>query len=709
MKLDEVSARWLRFLPFNLSRISSGHFADYILRLNCKNAYELLETQMTVLRRTIRIFFPLFILLTTACLADAQATADAVAPLLEKLVQPTAVTAYQLQAYMMKHIPKPVAPPTADQWTSEAQKLRKHILDDIAYHGWPQDWVSSAPHFEQTEVIESTHGYRLRKFRYEVVPGFYSTAILYEPEKISGRIPAILNLVGHDPLGNVVEYEQKRCINFAKQGILALSLGWPGYGELGQPDNSHDFGGQLDLVGSNSLGYFYLIVRRGLDYLATLPQTDTKRIGVTGLSGGGWQTIMISALDERVNVMVEVAGFGSLETNLTRPTDTQEVEEDATDLVQNFDYPFLVALRAPRPTLLIHNEQDDCCFLAPLVKPYIYEQTLPFFKLYNAQNALRWHQNIDPGTHNYQLDNRQQAYAFFAEYFHLPPITSEIPSDSEILSPEQLAGSLPKDNLTTAGVARKLASQITRGTIPESGTARDYWAKSQREQLRNVIRCTPVSLTSPWKLISTKRPGLQALSYRFDFSNSLSATGIWIAGSHAPADAPVSIVINDKGFKASAQNVTDRVNRGEQVIALEPLFLGSTTPDDPDPAYWEMLVASSGDRPLGIEVGQLLAIAKSFSMSKQKIRLETIGIRSQVVALAAAALEPELFSEVYSDNAMTSLSYLLNTPVPYRAAPDLFCLDLYKYFDIDRLTVMAAPVKIVTGRMAGPLPATKAQ
>jgi hypothetical protein len=655
--------------------------------------------------RTVAVLaLPLLLSLIPIRVAHAQAIADTVAPLLEKPVQPTAVTAYQLQSYMMKQIVKPALPATAEQWTEEAKKLREHVLKDIAYHGWPQEWITAAPHFEQTQVVETTHGYRLRKFRYEIVPGFYNTAILYEPDKISGRVPAILNLVGHDPLGNVVEYEQKRCINFAKQGILALSLAWPGFGELDQPENSHDFGGHLDLVGSNSLGYFYLIVRRGLDYLESLPQTDPKRIGVTGLSGGGWQTITISALDERVSVMVEVAGFGSKETNLTRPMDTQEVEEDASDLTRNFDYPFLVAMRAPRPTLLIHNQQDDCCFLAPLVKPYVYEQIRPFFDLYHAANALRWYENVDPGTHNYQLDNREHAYVFFAEQFHLAPLSKEIPSDSEILTPQQLAGSLPKDNLTTAGLARKLATQIHRDPIPSQERERGPWASSQREQLKTVLRYEPVSAKA-WKLVSTKRPGLQALSYRFDFSNSLSATGIWVAGNHAPADAPVTVVLNDRGFKASAQAVAERVNRGEQVLALEPLFFGSTTPDDPDPAYWEMLVASSGDRPLGIEVAQLVGIAKAFVNGERKIRLETIGIRSQVVGLAAVAIEPNLFSVVSSENAMPSLRYLLDTPVPYRAAPDLFCLDLYKYFDIDRLAAIAEPVKIETGTLAGSLTA----
>jgi len=98
----------------------------------------------------------------------------------------------------------------------------------------------------------------------------------------------------------------------------------------------------------------------------------------------------------------------------------------------------------------------------------------------------------------------------------------------------------------------------------------------------------------------------------------------------------------------------------------------------------------------------LIAVAKSFRTQTQKIRLETEGIRSQMVALSAAALETDLFTEIYSNGAMPSLNYLLDTPVPYRNAPDLFCLDLYKYFDIDRLTAMASSVSIVAGSKAGP-------
>jgi hypothetical protein len=95
------------------------------------------------------------------------------------------------------------------------------LLQDIAFHGWPREWVEAEPKFEEVGVIETGAGYRIRKLRYEIVPGFESAALLYEPEHMSGKIPAILNVNGHvGPPGKAIEYKQKRCINFAKHGIL---------------------------------------------------------------------------------------------------------------------------------------------------------------------------------------------------------------------------------------------------------------------------------------------------------------------------------------------------------------------------------------------------------------------------------------------------------------------------------------------------------
>ena len=70
--------------------------------------------------------------------------------------------------------------------------------------------------------------------------------------------------------------------------------------------------------------------------------------------------------------------------------------------------------------------------------------------------------------------------------------------------------------------------------------------------------------------------------------------------------------------------------------------------------------------------------------------MESTGIRNQVITRVTAALAPELFSETVIRGGMPSLRTLLDKPVSYQDAPDLFCLDLYKYFDLDRLETMAA-------------------
>jgi len=613
------------------------------------------------------------------------------------LAQPSRDVAWkesQIQQYLLKRIPPLPTPATSAGWSAEEERVRKHILNDIVYHGWPREWVDAAPTFEEVGIIESNRGYRIRKLRFEVVPGFSSTALLYEPSKITSRVPAILNLLGHEPEGIDVEYEQKRCINFAKRGIIALDLEFLGFGELTNPENAHDFASQLNLVGSNALGIFYLSMRRGLDYLNNLREVDTTRIGVTGLSGGGWQTVILSAFDPRVAVEVEVAGIGSRESNLTHPVDTDEIEEDAPDLMEGQDYPELIALRAPRPTMVIHNGLDSCCFRAALVKPYIFENVKTFFKLYDAAGELAWGENLDPGTHNYQLENRERAYRFFSAHFKLPALDGEIFSDDEIRTSQDLAIGVPADNLTFVTLARKLAQQIQREPVPEDNSVRQVWAKAQREKLESVVRYEPVSMFRSLPLDNGKGFDFRTLSYRFDFSNELSANGIFFRESSAPENAPATIVLNDKGYKAAGDVVAQHVDRGEQVLALDLFFNDDQFPNR---VSWELLTDSSGARPLGLEAAQLVAVANWLRTSTgHPVQVETDGIRNQLIALAAAAIAPDEFSAVVSRNAMKSLAYLIDKPVPFRSAPELYCLDLYRYFDIDTLEALAAPGKIST-------------
>jgi dienelactone hydrolase len=625
---------------------------------------------------------------------------DVIVPALKSEILSPAVAEFQIRQYLINQVPPPPkAPATAQEWTAESARLRHHLLDDVVFHGWPKEWVDAQPKFEDLGVIETGAGYRIRKLRYEIVPGFQSTALLYEPDHLSGKMPAILNLHGHvGPLGEAIEFKQKRCINYARHGILALNLEWFSYGELKGKENEHWIGAQLDLVGANVLGIFHLEMRRGLDYLYEHPNVDRNRIGVTGLSGGGWQTILLSSLDERVKASNPVAGFSSLRSRVEAKEygDMGDTEQSAPDLVKDSDYPYLVAMMAPRPTLLTYNAEDSCCFRASLVKPTVYDGIKPFFKLYGKEDVFQWHENRDPGTHNYQLDNRLADYRFFSQQFGLPLIDNEEGSAAELRSYDELKISLPKDNLTMLGLAKKLAAEIVRPPIPSEASAKAGWAESQRTKLKEIVRYKPVDAKQVWEVAMTKHQDVQSISYLFEMSNGLSANGVWFRSiAQSSETAPVTIVLNDDGREAGVGGISDRITRGEQVLAADLMFNGSSW----KPVYpylFAQMLDAVGDRPIGMEAAQLITLARwaCARAGVSKVRLEAAGIRNQGIALVAAALEPELFSDISIQKGMRSLSYLLDLPVEYHHAPELFCLDLYKNFDIDSLEAMAAPARI---------------
>jgi dienelactone hydrolase len=639
------------------------------------------------------------ILVSVPTLIFGQSRPAMLAGTLGQSLQTPEVSAEELRQYLFQRSPKPPHPTSAEQWAIEAARLRKHLLADVIFHGWPPAWVGGSPKFEDLGVFYSGDGYRMRKLRYEIVPGFQSTAILYEPQNLKPRTPAVLNVNGHDyEVGKASEYKQKRCINLAKQGMLALSLEWLSCGELNHPENRHEFGSHLDLVGANGVGLFYLAMRRGLDYLYDHPSVDRSRIAVTGLSGGGWQTILLSALDERVRVAIPVAGYGAFMSKLERKSDYGDIEQIPSDFHMQADYSHLTAMRAPRPTLLIYDAEDDCCYRASLVKPDVYDSIKPFFSLFHREDAFAWHENLDPGTHNYQLDNRLQAYRFLSIHFGMPIIEHEIPVDGEIKSYEELMVGLPQDNLTILGLAKKMAQSNNRAPIPSSPDSRAQWVGPQRTKLKHLVRYEPVDVEHAWALGSTDHTGIETRSYRFRFTNGLSATGIWIKTTTSPATSPATLILNDNGKKAAAEEASDRLNRGEQVLVVNLLFTEDASPNAYDRETYVLMLATIGQRAIGIEAAQLIALGQWLqnTSGSRHIRLESDGIRSQIIGLIASGIGPDLFSPVVIRDGMRSFQYLLDKPVPYQSAPDLFCLDLYKEFDVDYLAALNASAPVIT-------------
>ncbi len=658
------------------------------------------------LSRLATVFAMLCALLPTTPFVRAQADAKLVQPLLQQRLQSESVVAEQLRRFMLTHVPPLRLPADPKQWDSEAEKLRSRELS-VLYHGWPQAWIDAPPKFEEVGTIEG-RGYRIRKLRYEVVPGMYSAALLYEPEHISGKVPAVLNVHGHGSGGKAVEHKQKRCINQARRGMLALSLEWFGFGELSSPENDHSFVGHLDLAGANGLGLFYLEMRRGLDYLYNDPRVDRSRIAVTGLSGGGWQTIVLSSLDPRVSAAIPVAGFCSLTTAIEHPEYAgDDAEQNASDFRQGVDYAQLAAMRAPRPTLLIYNAVDDCCFRAGVVKQGVFGDIQPFFKLYGQEQNLQWYENFDPGTHNYQRDSREAAYRFLNSAFGLHGSTTEDEdTDREVRSAGELAVGLPKDNLTILGLARQLAQdRKSAGGVDTPDR--------KRERLRAVIRYQPVRVEQARVINSLDTTGVETHSYKFEFSNGLSAAGVLLRPARTADDAPTTILIADKGLKEMADDVANLVSSGRRVLALEPLFFGQNIPgtDDFGIGSYSQILNGLGERPLGLQAAQVVAVAEwlntglqhgspspgspvHLSVSHAAASVFTSGPRSQAVALAAAALAPGSFASLDAHHSIKSLAYVFEHPLKYDEAPELMCLDLFPSFDFVTLAELAAPAKV---------------
>jgi dienelactone hydrolase len=677
--------------------------------------------------------------------SDGETVTSKVESILQLRLQTEEVVDYQVQEYLMKRVLPLPHPKTADQWTAQEKRLRRQLLEKVIFHGWPKEWVDAPTKFEDLGLIPSGKGYRTRKLRYQIVPGFFTTALLREPENPSGKCPATLNLNGHDSHGKSTEYEQKRCINNALQGMYALSLEWFGMGEMTRPEDdrtsvasssrsnfrTHWNGAHLNLVGASATGLFYLAIRRGLDYLCQHPNVDSRRIGATGLSGGAWQTIMIGSLDERIAAVVPAMGYFSFTSAIERNSDVGDMEYHPCDLFsEGGDYSTLTAMMAPRPTMLIYGATDQYGLRAPLQKPHLYDEIKPFFRLYGKEDDLVFYENIDPGTHNYQLDNRQQSYAFFTKHFNMPHVVErEVNVDSELKSSEELVVGTPKDNLTLTSLAKKMALAIQRTPIPEATSARAKWAIQSRAKLKDVVRYTPVSVKHAWPLFSDRTKELKILGYRLEFNNGLSATAVCLESIRAADNAPIAILLDDSGMRwAGTNTVFERLSRGEQVLAVNLLFTGDASPDypknepvhvpeifskvfstpaqipevklflptRPPSALYGLLLSAAGDRSLGMQAAQLVGIANWLRQENDSraISVETRGIRNQVTALVAAGLEPTRFSELIVSEGMKSFGYLLDNAVRYQDAPDLFCLDLYKYFDIDSLATLPEPTKV---------------
>jgi hypothetical protein len=610
-------------------------------------------------------------------------------------------TQAEWQDYTEARVPRMPEFKTVAEWEQHANRLRAAVLEKIVYHGEAAAWRDAKTRVEWLGTIKGGPGYAIKKLRFEALPGMWIPALLYEPDKLKGKAPVVLNVNGHDRRGKAAPYKQIRCINQAKRGMLALNVEWLGMGQLFKENFHHSRMNQIDLCGSSGLAPFYLSMKRGLDLLLALEHADPQRVAVTGLSGGGWQTIIISALDTRVKLTDPVAGYSSFRTRARHFKDLGDSEQTPNDLATVADYTHLTAMMAPRPTLLTFNAKDDCCFESGYALPPLLEAAGPIFKLYGKENCLRSHVNHDPGTHNYEKDNRQAFYRMVGDFFYPGDkrySAQEIPSEAEVKTAEELAVELPAVNVDFHTLAVGLSKDLPReGALPADKSEAASWQQKRRGALREIVRAKDCRYKAE-QASNEEKEGLSITRWRIRVDDAWTVPVVELARANAKG---TTLVVNDVGRAGDAGNVERLLATGHRVLTIDPFYLGESK-IEPRDYLFALQVATVGDRPLGIQAGELAAVARWDAERKSgPVQVVATGPRASLLALVAAALETKAIAGLELHGSFGSLKEVIEQNLQVETMAEVFCFGLLEAFDIKQLAALAAPRPVVFAA-AGP-------
>jgi hypothetical protein len=307
------------------------------------------------------------------------------------------------------------------EWESRKKLLRKNILKGLNLSPAPKKTPLNA-------VISSKRiydGYSVENIYFESIPGFYVFGNLYRPLDDSKKHPGILCPHGHfegDTLGAWGRFHpdmQKRCATFARMGAVVLSysmFGWGGESArqidpsaiIEKPDPEkvaklHSVPLALTMQTWNSI--------RALDFLETLPEVDMTKIAITGASGGGTQTFLLSALDDRVSVSVPVVMvschfFGGCNCESGLP-----IHQWAKHFTNNTE---IAAMIAPKPMLMISDGADWTKNEPAVEYPFIKR----IYSFYNAEAKVE-NAHFPDGVHDYGYEKRIPVYSFITKHLGL--------------------------------------------------------------------------------------------------------------------------------------------------------------------------------------------------------------------------------------------------------------------------------------------------
>jgi len=300
------------------------------------------------------------------------------------------------------------------EWEQRAQAIREQALVSCGLWPLPERTPLHAKIFGRVERGD----YSVEKVYFQSYPGFYVAGNLYRPlGQGSGPFPAVLNPHGHWPRGRLEDSADgssaARCINFAKQGMIAFAWDMVGYNDTqfarpaGEPAyNTHrHFANDPtnQLWGISQMGLQTWNAIRALDFLLSLPDVDPKRVACTGESGGGTQTFMLGAVDDRLAAQAPVVMVShSMQGGCSC--------ENAPGLRVDYSNMEIAAQAAPRPQIIVGATGDWTKATLEIEGPSIAKM----YKLFDAEDRFRY-VRFD-FNHNYNRTSREAVYGFFSQW-----------------------------------------------------------------------------------------------------------------------------------------------------------------------------------------------------------------------------------------------------------------------------------------------------
>lgn len=292
--------------------------------------------------------------------------------------------------------------PSLFLWESRKKQLRKCFFEQMRLSPFPRRTPLNPIYTPKRKY----DGYTVENVAIETLPGVYLCGSLYRPSKGKGPYPAVLSPHGHFDSSDLNQYgryrpdQQYRCAMLARMGAVVFSYEMFAWGESSlQVDKEvHKTALALTMQTLNSIHV--------IDFLTSLSYVDQNRIGVTGESGGGTQTFLVTALDDRITVSVPVVMVSSYFFGGC-PCESGLPIHSCTEIGTNNAE--ISAMASPRPMLVVSDGNDWTQNFPEIEFPFLQKVYGLYGKEKNVENV-----HLANEAHDYGISKRMAMYDFMA-------------------------------------------------------------------------------------------------------------------------------------------------------------------------------------------------------------------------------------------------------------------------------------------------------